>query len=510
LLVVIPSRILDHGYLTYVSGAWAALADDVAHGVLYRPLVSDIGYGGTRYFPLHFVIHGALHSLGLSLIASGHLISLLSAAGVVIGGAVGLRRQGVPWTIAWVTGVLALASRTAFIAIAGIRGDILPVALGVLGLALLPRSKSESMLPSTALLALAVLAKPTLAWAPAAAVLSIAVASRFREAVLLGVWTGIGIAIGLGVTYVWSGGEVLVSFGAFATAGGLSPHNIAALRFLRPGEVTWILCAGLVAVPCGWRALAQPFSAAFPVCLLATLVLYLSPGLHVNHFIDLVAISVLRFGAGVWQLMPRRWPSRLFVLASVLGVLEAVALPGMVIRRGDFDAVLHALPQGRNPILSETPWIPLLAGERPFVLDAYNLAIARRSSKDIYPHLVDAVDGCRFRVVVLNGTAESSEYWYGHEAFGAPFREHLLASYAFDRTVGGHAIYLPNCGKPRPAPNELAVRGGEDTVLQRGGEPNRLRVLLNRILSFKSLSGRARGSAADTAEKPVQPDITGW
>src|SRR5690349_3712070 len=58
LLAVEPQRIIQGGYLNHVSGVWATLADDVAHGVVYRPLVSDLGYGGTRYFPLYFTLHG--------------------------------------------------------------------------------------------------------------------------------------------------------------------------------------------------------------------------------------------------------------------------------------------------------------------------------------------------------------------------------------------------------------------------------------------------------------------
>ncbi len=253
---------------------------------------------------------------------------------------------------------------------------------------------------------------------------------------------------------------------------------------MRPGEATWILCATLTAAISGWRSFATPFGAAFPVCFLGTLVLCLSPGVHINHFVDLVTIAALRFGAGVWELSSRRWLRGLFAVASVIGVLEAVALDGMVIKRGDFDTVVHALPRGKDPILSETPWIPLLAGERPFLLDAYSLAIVRRSSKDIYPNLIEAVDGCRFRVVVLNGTAESSESWYEATAFGAPFREHLLANYAFDRVAGGHAIYLPNCGKSRAPLNASALKAEEDTVLRRGGQPNRLHVFLKRTFPF--------------------------
>lgn len=488
LLVVIPLRILDNGYLTYVSGAWAALADDFSHGEFYRPLVSDVGYGGTRYFPLFFVMHGALHSLGLSLVTAGHLITLLSAVGIVVGGAIGLRRQGLPWAIALAAGVLAIATRTAFVGIAGIRGDVFPVALGVLGLAFLPRSKNESMLPSAALLALAVLAKPTLVWAPAAAVLAIGCAQRYRQAIVLGALVGLGIVAGLGVTYAASGGEFLVSFRALATAGGLSMENMrAGLHLIRPGEAAWILGAVVVSIACGWRSLATPFGAAFPVCFLGTVVLYLSPGLHVNHFIDLVAIAVLRVGAGVWELLPRRWPRGLFTAAALLAILEAVALDGMVIKRGDFNAVVRALPRGEAPLLSETPWVPLLAGERPFVLDAYSLAHLRKASKDMHPLLIEAIDECRFRAVVLNGTAESDEYWYAVAAFGVPFREHLFKSYAFDQVAGGHAIYLPNCGGP-PAPlSAFALEGGGDTVLRRGAQPNKVRVLLQK--TFPSLLG---------------------
>jgi hypothetical protein len=334
------------------------------------------------------------------------------------------------------------------------------------------------------LLALSVLAKPTLVWAPAAAVLALVWRMRFRQAIQLGAWVGLGVALGLGVTYVWSGGEFLVSFGAMATAGGLSLDNIGVLKLIRPGELTWVMCAAAIVIVSGWRSLGTPFGAAFPICLSGILALSLSPGIHINHFVDIVAIAALRLGAGVWELWPRRWPRALFAAASVIGILEAVSLDGMVIKRGDFDAVVHALPIGKDPILSETPWIPLLAGERPFVLDAYSLALVRKSSTDMYPHLIEAIDGCTFRVVVLNGTAESSEYWYDVAAFGVPFREHLLANYSFERTVGGHAIYLPNCGRLRVSVNPIALQGGADTVLRRGGQPNKVRVFLNWVFSL--------------------------
>src|ERR1035438_7001751 len=43
--------------LTPTSGTWIALAVDLKHGMFYRPMYGDLGYGGTRYLPLHFVLH---------------------------------------------------------------------------------------------------------------------------------------------------------------------------------------------------------------------------------------------------------------------------------------------------------------------------------------------------------------------------------------------------------------------------------------------------------------------
>src|SRR5262249_5094014 len=50
----------NEAFLDDASGNWTALAKDLTAGVFYRPLQSDAGYGGSRYFPLHFVLHAGL------------------------------------------------------------------------------------------------------------------------------------------------------------------------------------------------------------------------------------------------------------------------------------------------------------------------------------------------------------------------------------------------------------------------------------------------------------------
>src|SRR5205814_5809414 len=43
-------------HLNLQSGVWLALARDTQHGVFYRPLWDGAEYGGTRYFPMLFVL----------------------------------------------------------------------------------------------------------------------------------------------------------------------------------------------------------------------------------------------------------------------------------------------------------------------------------------------------------------------------------------------------------------------------------------------------------------------
>src|SRR2546428_8686787 len=57
------------------SGVWTALAQDFAKGVFYRPTVSAFGFGGTRYMPLFFVLHGALIRLAFDPVTAGGVLT---------------------------------------------------------------------------------------------------------------------------------------------------------------------------------------------------------------------------------------------------------------------------------------------------------------------------------------------------------------------------------------------------------------------------------------------------
>ena len=66
------------------SGVWMGLAMDFSKGEFYRPLISDVGFGGTRYMPLFWVLHGTAIrwfgdplSTGLALFFFSPLIILM-------------------------------------------------------------------------------------------------------------------------------------------------------------------------------------------------------------------------------------------------------------------------------------------------------------------------------------------------------------------------------------------------------------------------------------------------
>ena len=56
-MVALALSLPSGAMLNFVSGTWLALGVDLRDGVLYRPLIGELGFGGTRYFPLWIIVH---------------------------------------------------------------------------------------------------------------------------------------------------------------------------------------------------------------------------------------------------------------------------------------------------------------------------------------------------------------------------------------------------------------------------------------------------------------------
>ncbi|HEY7615412.1 MAG TPA: hypothetical protein VH744_01300, partial [Terriglobales bacterium] len=121
--------------VSHVEGAWLTCAFDFVHGVLYRPLIGPSGYGGTRFFPLYFVLTGGLSKIVGSLENSGLTLSAASVVLLCYGCYVLLRRLNVSVLLSLAAVTAVLAAATTQHALLVTKGDGLAAMLNLWGLA---------------------------------------------------------------------------------------------------------------------------------------------------------------------------------------------------------------------------------------------------------------------------------------------------------------------------------------------------------------------------------------
>ena len=128
-------------YLNFSSGVWLALARDAYDGVLYRPLWNGVEYGGTRYFPMLFIVIAALMRAGVSPVAAGVTVSMLGLAAMVAAVFVLLKRLSAPSPLAMLGAALSTAPyfvhQTGF----AVRCEPIATAFALSGLAVLAPSR---------------------------------------------------------------------------------------------------------------------------------------------------------------------------------------------------------------------------------------------------------------------------------------------------------------------------------------------------------------------------------
>jgi hypothetical protein len=226
--------------------------------------------------------------------------------------------------------------------------------------------------------------------------------------------------------------------------------------------------------------LLDPFGAAVLVCVPVTLFLLTSKGTHVNHLVDASVAGGLAIGSAFIDDLRTRRAQIALVVATTLGIAEMTFLDGMESRSGELQRAANALPSGAEPVLSEQPWIPLLAHERAFMIDAYNLLQMRHSTPGIEADFMARIDHCQFRAVVLFGRPERAPWWYEGSQFGPGFEQHLLAHYAFHGVFGSHAFYVPRCGAAAATVQDVTT-AQEPTILERGVRQSAIREFLSRL-----------------------------
>ena len=462
LLTVLRTNVFwrNQAYLDDASGNWTALAKDLTEGVFYRPLQGPAGYGGSRYFPLHFVLHAGFMKLMGDPIRSGYVVSALAMVLLAGGVYVLLRRLGAPRLLAGSCASFVFVTHPAQEALLTIKGDGLAAALNVWGVALCAGEMVGlgGVLAGAVLFTLAFATKITAVSGVMAGVLWFWLSGARRTAISLALATAAGMALVLGLIYVGSHGvafEVLrASASGGARAGDLLQAPLTLARQARrvPETLAFIQlgCAALLVLLFQPRPLRN-LALLFFLCVFAvTTGIFASPGTDTNHFLDLHAASIVLVAS--W-LIARGLPALdvgaaalvVAALAASMSLASGLANARSEQQRGLFADALSLIPDTSRPILAQNPLVPVAAGQRAYLIDPFLIRVITERQPALAEPLWNDFRHQKFGAVVLelDPLSDRARVLYRTAILGERFLQEMDRYYEPAGHVGTRTIYLP-------------------------------------------------------------------
>jgi hypothetical protein len=444
-------------YLTPTNGVWLALATDLKDGLFYRPLLSPLGYGGTRYFPLFFILYALLLKLGVPVLLSGYLLSAAAIALLLVGTQCLMRRLGAePWLAACSAGAV-LAAGSVQLSLLSIHDDGLACALNICGLATIshPRLTRSRILLASILFTLAWSTKVTTAFGFAAAFLWLMFAGFSGKAWELAAETAcgyFGVAAGM---FFASHGRIVTIFKACAAAGTspirtlLGPFHLLSVAVRDdPGLLLFFFVALIILPNRSARSLPVLF---FITTIAVTAFIFGSPGTSWNHLLDLQVASVIVIAAWLADKGPpvlKQVGTYSFALATLLAAIPVVHLlqaEDRIYPPRRFERAIALIGHAQKPILGENPLLPVLAGQRPYVMDPFMFRVVRQHIPNLADTLFEGLRKQEFSAVVLTKDAqtEAGRSWYQNDIFGPGFLAALSERYRVASVLDDQYIYLP-------------------------------------------------------------------
>lgn len=446
-------------FLTHVEGAWLACAYDFLHGVFYRPLFGPLGYGGTRYFPLYFVLTGWLSKPLGSLETAGIALSGACVVLTLIAVFVLLRRMNVSAILSAgaVVAILSVASTQQ--ALLGAKGDSLAAAANLWGVVICTGSnfRRRALYLAAGLFTLAFATKLTTVFGVAAVFVAWLLAKRTKEAFELAIATGIGYAAVLGAMYAGSGGRVFAIFRACAGGGGSLSYTLQAPIHLLskaldvdPACLFFLIPAFAFGLQYFFQDKTDVWPIYFAFVLGVTTVIFGSLGIGINHLFDLQVASVILLAVAISRVATLTEIGTGILAASLIVsiVPTSQGLHGDLTRpsfRNDADEVLLRLHGDGRPILAENPLVVIKSGKSPYLLDPFMFRILAAKQPALAHDLWDKMKHRSFAAIVLQrdpATAEGRE-WYTDTHFGGEFLKDLDENYSYGFTVGRIIVYQP-------------------------------------------------------------------
>jgi hypothetical protein len=475
------------GYLGYVSGIWLALGRDLADGVFFRDLIGPLGYGGTRYFPLFFILVGSFLALGIPPLAAGWLASGVAGAVLATGLARIARALDAPRHVIWLAAAAATAPYFVQQTLFEVRADVLAAGLNLWGLAaVVPLFRAQSAArtrawPAVAWFTLALATKITSLTVPGCVAIALVLSGRRRSGLRFVAGMATGSALFLAGVQAASGGRALTSWRACMFAGssdGQALRSLLAGEFITLARYSHLLTA-LLGLTClalaaglllAWRERRRPTDGGanelggralwLPVVLFAgvsasTALTLSSPGtVPSNHVVEWLGVTV---AVMLWMAAARR--ELTFVVSTVLALVVVWMSAQDFVRVSQLrqaratrttaetrQQIVDLVANAPAPVLSESALWPVLAGRQPFLLDPFALRVVMLSRPDIARDVEARVEAHSFPIVIIqvDPTSPRGRGFYEHLHFGWPVMARILAYYRLESHPASDVwIYVP-------------------------------------------------------------------
>lgn len=455
----------NDSWVEHPSGVIIAMAADLKDGVFYRPLLGPDGYGGTRYFPLYFVLHAFLLKLGIPVLPAAYLLSAAAVSLLLVGVFHLLRGLGVERWLAACSSVTVLAASSAQMALTNPHGDGLASALNVCGLAVIvqPRLSHRQIVLASILFTFAWSAKLNMVFGVAAAFIWLLAKGSRRMAWELAAETCGGCLLVAGMMVVASQGRILEVFKACVFGGTnrtlmmLAPLHVWLIASRADRGLLLFFSLALFALILELWSRSGKYLQNLPLVfflttMAVTVVIFGSPGVVANHLVDVQIAAIVLFtawlakGAGARVKQFGIYALTLATVLATIPLLHKLLVWDRRFQPDRFQRAIALIQDTHKPILAENPILPVLAGQRPYVLDPWMLRMLRERIPNFGDPLLEGLRHQTFGAVVLsvaNAQTARARAWYRWSNFGPGFLPALNENYRLAATVEDQLIYLP-------------------------------------------------------------------
>lgn len=442
-------------------GAWMGLATAARHGVLYPPIFAHGFFGGTRYMPLPIVIEAAGTAVAGSILAPAKVLVLISSIALLVLVYAVARRRGAPTSFAVLIVAAILASSAGETTTLGVRWDALATLLQLGAVVLIAdRISTRRAAGAGVLCAFAIAAKFSALWAPAAIFVWLLWRMPRKLVPFIGALVLAAAAL-TGIFEALSDGRFLRNVWTFAFAGSQhaplldGAHRLYQLAVRNERELPLFLLLGFLALAAAAvRRRIEVYELGLVFLVPILLVVMRDQGAYENHLLDLEVLAGLVL-AGAWRRLGsgRRgdWLRLGVAACTVLALVVALRYTVVPDARA---ALAHgsqpqyttdpfpALARSGTCALFEDASIPILAGQRPVVLDAFIVHRLQTVNPRALGHLVKRVDDGSFRGIVLNFPLTNLG-WFATLDFGTKLALSMRTHYRLASVEDGAYVYRP-------------------------------------------------------------------